>query len=60
MGLGLWLISEVADEASWTVVEPPVVLALCSAFMLAVGAVACLVPTLRGVRIRPVEALKEG
>ena len=59
-GLGLWLISRVADEASTSVVEPPVVLALCAAFMLVVGMLACLVPTLRGMRIRPVEALKEG
>lgn len=60
VGLGLWLISEVVGEASWSVVEPPVVLAVCAAFMLGVGVIACLVPTLRGMRIRPVEALKEG
>jgi len=28
--------------------------------MLLVGMLACLAPTLRGLRIRPVEALKEG
>lgn len=59
IAIGLWLISELVDEASGSVVEPPVVLAVSAAFML-VGILACLVPTLRGMRVRPVEALKEG
>lgn len=35
-------------------------LAACSGFMLLVGLLACLGPTLRGLRIQPVEALKDG
>jgi hypothetical protein len=39
---------------------PVVTIAVCSGFMLLVGMLACLGPTLRGLRIQPVEALKEG
>jgi predicted permease len=40
--------------------SPAVTLAVCSGFMLLVGMLACLGPTLRGLRIQPVDALKEG
>lgn len=40
--------------------DPALTLAACSVFMLLVGMLACLRPTLRGLRIQPVEALKEG
>ncbi len=40
--------------------DPALTLAACSAFMLLVGMTACLEPTLRGLRIQPVEALREG
>jgi hypothetical protein len=40
--------------------DPAVTLMACSAFMLLVGLLACLEPTLRALRIEPVEALNEG
>jgi predicted permease len=40
--------------------SPVLTLAACSGFMLVVGMLACLEPTLRGLRIQPMEALKEG
>ena len=40
--------------------SPVLTLAVCSGFMLVVGMLACLEPTLRGLRIQPMEALKEG
>jgi predicted permease len=56
---GRWLIFEVVDDAAERV-DGPLMLATFAAFMMVVGMVACLGPTLRGLRIRPVEALKEG
>ena len=40
--------------------DPVLTLVACSAFMLLVGLLACLEPTLRALRIEPVEALNEG
>ena len=40
--------------------DPVLTVTICSAFMFFVGILACLEPTLRGLRIQPVEALKEG
>jgi len=40
--------------------DPTLNLAACSGFMLLVGMLACLEPTLRGLRIQPAEALNEG
>jgi ABC-type lipoprotein release transport system permease subunit len=40
--------------------DPALTLAACSGFMLMVGMLASLAPTLRGLRIQPVEALKDG
>lgn len=40
--------------------DPALTLLACSAFMLLVGSLACLEPTLRGLRIEPAEALNEG
>ena len=40
--------------------DPVVTLMACSAFMLLVGLLACLGPTLRALRIEPVEALNDG
>ena len=39
--------------------DPSVILATLAIFMMLVGFVACLGPALRGLRIRPVEALRE-
>jgi ABC-type lipoprotein release transport system permease subunit len=40
-------------------IDPHLILAECAVFMFVVRLIACLGPTLRGLRIRPVEALKE-
>ena len=40
--------------------DPVLTLVACSAFMLLVGLLACLAPTLRALRIEPMEALNEG
>lgn len=40
--------------------DPAVMLVASSAFMLLIGMLACLGPTLRALRIEPVEALNEG
>lgn len=40
--------------------DPLLTVAACSGIMMVVGMLACLQPTLRGLRIEPVEALKEG
>jgi hypothetical protein len=55
-----WLLSELLGGGIESGPDPVLALAACSAFMLLVGMLACLEPTLRGLRIRPVEALKEG
>ena len=39
--------------------DPHLILAGCAVFMFVVRLIACIGPTLRGLRIRPVEALKE-
>jgi putative ABC transport system permease protein len=61
VGLALLLIAMVSgegalpDSGKWVVP-----LASVAAFILLIGMLACVAPTLRGLRIRPVEALKEG
>ena len=58
--LGLWMISEMSGEEATRGVNLPLMLAAIAGLMLLVGMLACLAPTLRGLRVRPVEALKEG
>lgn len=55
---GRWLMTKVVDSPP--PVDSHVLLGTLAAFMLVVGMLACLFPTLRGLRIRPVEALREG
>jgi putative ABC transport system permease protein len=59
VALGLWFISEVVDDPSTYAISPGVILAGCASFMFLVGILACVVPTVRGLRIQPVEALRE-
>lgn len=56
----VWFVNDVLDSRTDYVIDPAVILAACAAFMLVVGMLACVGPTVRGLRIRPVEALKEG
>jgi hypothetical protein len=60
IGVGVWFVTRVVDNRTDYAIDPALILAACAAFMFAVGMLACLGPTLRGLRIRPVEALKEG
>jgi ABC-type antimicrobial peptide transport system permease subunit len=60
VALGAWLISEVSGDESTRGANWPLMLATIAVFVLLVGMLACVAPTLRGLRIRPVEALKEG
>jgi ABC-type antimicrobial peptide transport system permease subunit len=59
MAVGLGLLYALR-EANIPGPNPALTLAVCSGFMLLVGMLACLEPTLRGLRIQPVEALNEG
>jgi ABC-type antimicrobial peptide transport system permease subunit len=56
--LGLSLLDSLRTDVPGP--DPVVTLMACSAFMLLVGMLACLGPTLRALRIEPVEALNEG
>lgn len=58
-GLGVVLLYSLR-EADIPGPNPVLTLVVCSAFMLLVGLLACLEPTLRALRIEPVEALNEG
>jgi len=59
VGIGLGLLYSLR-EAEIAGPSPTVALSVCSCFMLLVGMGACLEPTMRGLRIQPVEALREG
>jgi predicted permease len=59
VAVGIWLLSEMEGDselrgANWTMM-----LTAIAAFVLLVGMLACVAPTVRGLSIRPVEALKQ-
>ena len=54
---GLYLFQ---DETTTKALDPSLVVAGVVAGTMLVGMLACLVPTLRGLRIQPTEALREG
>lgn len=58
--LGLWIVTDVVGNRSDYTVDPALILAGCAVLMFTIGMFACLGPTLRGLGIKPVEALKEG
>lgn len=58
--LGVWLLSKLVGGAPPGEIDPAMVVVASAAFMFFVGMLACVVPTIRGLRVRPVEALKEG
>jgi predicted permease len=60
VALGLWLISQVSGDESTRGANWTLMLATIAGFVFLVGMLACVAPTVRGLRIRPVEALKEG
>jgi predicted permease len=59
VAVGVYLISMLSDEstrgANW-----PLMMVAIAGFVLLIGMLACLAPTLRALRIRPVEALRHG
>ncbi len=59
IALALWFLGQVVDDPSTYAVGPGSIVAGCAAFMFLVGILACAVPTARGLRIQPVEALRE-
>lgn len=48
------MLSQLLQKSNW-----PLAVGMISLFVIAVGMLACLKPTLRALRIRPVEALKD-
>jgi predicted permease len=59
IALALWFLSESVDDPSAYSIGPGVILALCASLMFSVGILACVIPTARGLKIQPVEALRE-
>jgi predicted permease len=59
VAIGVRLITGLSDEntreANW-----PLMIVAIAGFVLLIGMLACLAPTLRALRIRPVEALRHG
>lgn len=56
---GVWIVDQVAGESEFAVPSvPALVLGVCLA-VVAFSALCCAVPTLRGLRIQPTEALRE-
>jgi hypothetical protein len=60
VALGAWLLWVALEGDVARGADASLLLAQVAGFMLVVGMAACLAPTLRGLRVRPVEALKEG
>ena len=58
--LGAWLLADVSQSPSIKPQNMSLVLAAVVAGTVLVGTLACLAPTLRGLRIQPTEALREG
>jgi hypothetical protein len=59
VALALWFLGQVVDDPSTYAIGPGSIVTGCASFMFAVGILACVVPTARGLRIQPVEALRE-
>ena len=56
--LGALIVPELLDDTIQSV-NWPLMLVAVSAAMIAIGLLACVVPTRRALRIQPVQALKE-
>jgi putative ABC transport system permease protein len=57
---GYWLLSDISGDSQILDYNIPVVLALVSGAVVVIVCVACLPPILRGLRVDPTEALREG
>lgn len=58
--LGTWMLSEVMEDRSMPSISTPLVLAGVGLAVVLMVVGACLPPVLRGLRIQPTEALREG
>jgi hypothetical protein len=59
LAFSAWFIPQVAGDDLTRGANWPVIIAGIAGLMITVGMLACLAPTIRGLRIRPIEALKE-
>jgi hypothetical protein len=57
--LGWWIVDMVADQSEFAVDSIPLLLFWVATGVMLFSALACLSPTLRGLRIQPTEALRE-
>jgi len=57
---GTWLLRQIVDDMDILGASIPAVLAVVGAMVVLMVALACLSPILRGLRIEPTEALREG
>jgi predicted permease len=60
IGLGFLMIRTMVGDEAFHEVNTPLLLAVVAAVTLVIGVLSCLPPVRRGLKIRPVEALKEG
>ena len=58
--LATWIVQQLVANPDDLRIDPAYILVVCAAFMSATGVLARLGPTLRGLKVKPVEALKEG
>jgi hypothetical protein len=56
---GWWIVGQIAIDAEFAVDNVPALVAAVAAGVIVFSALACLSPTLRGLRIQPTEALTE-
>jgi len=56
---GWWIVAQVTNDTEFAVESIPGLIAGVAAAVIVFSALACLSPTLRGLRIQPTEALKE-
>jgi predicted permease len=60
VGIAALIFRELEGDTTMRGANLALLLPTIAAFVFLVGALACVAPTLRGLRIRPVDALKEG
>jgi hypothetical protein len=59
-GFAVWFLSQLDGDEQSQGANWPLMMTAVTTFVLVVGMLACVSPTLRGLRIRPIEALKNG
>ena len=57
---GAWILSEISGDREIIDFNPPVVLAVVSGAVVLIVCIACLAPILRGLKVDPTDALREG